>query len=216
MCIFIFKEEESKRLEAAAVEERRRLEEERRRREEEERKRAEEERRRIEEERRRVEEEKRREQERLAREEEERRNRWPPDGFELVDVSLVRSRLLDSTAPRGAPCGFGMQIGQAFPFEIEVSIYLSPYTGWCAKERFSLSLYLSLARSLSLFPPTLFALSLSLALSLHFSLFRSFLSLSLSSYSYISLHTEMCPHTATYLGDGQRRGGSGVGQGCGG
>ena len=86
---------------------------------EEERKRLEEERRRQEEEHRRIAEEKRLEAERLAREEEERRNRWPPDGYELVDVQLVRSRLADSTAPRGAPCGFGLQIGSDFPFEIQ-------------------------------------------------------------------------------------------------
>ena len=87
--------------------------------EEEERKRLEAERRRLEEERRRVAEEKRLEVERLAREEEERRNRWPPEGYGLVDVELVRSRLADSTAPPSAPCGFGLQIGSDFPFEIE-------------------------------------------------------------------------------------------------
>ena len=86
---------------------------------EEERKRLEEERRRLEEERLRIAEEKRLEAERLAREEEERRNRWPPDGYELVDVQLERSRLADSTAPPGAPCGFGLQIGADFPFEIQ-------------------------------------------------------------------------------------------------
>jgi tRNA A37 threonylcarbamoyladenosine biosynthesis protein TsaE len=86
---------------------------------EEERKRLEEERRMQEEEHRRIAEEKRLEAERLAREEEERRNRWPPDGYELVEVQLVRSRLADSTAPRGAPCGFGLQIDSDFPFEIQ-------------------------------------------------------------------------------------------------
>ena len=113
----------------AAEEERRAAEEERRLREaeaaaaaaaqEEERQRLELERRKLEEERRRIAEEKRLEEERRAREEEERRNRWPPEGWELVEVSLVRSRLADSTAPRGAPCGFGLQIGKEFPFEIE-------------------------------------------------------------------------------------------------
>ena len=34
-----------------------------------------------------------------------RTHRWPPEGYDLVDVSLRRTRLLDSTAPPAAPCG---------------------------------------------------------------------------------------------------------------
>jgi len=86
---------------------------------EEERKKLEDERLKLEAERRRIEEEKRLEAARIAREEEERRNRWPPEGYEFVDVNLGRSRLATSTAPSSAPCGFGLQIGNDFPFEIE-------------------------------------------------------------------------------------------------
>jgi hypothetical protein len=118
-------ERQRKKAEEEAEAERKRLEEERRLREaaeaaaEEERRKLELEQRRLELERQRIAEEKRLEEERLAREEEERRNRWPPDGFQLLDVHLVRSRLADSAAPPGAPCGFGLQISSEFPFEIE-------------------------------------------------------------------------------------------------